>query len=124
MKKTILLFSFLYLISCSNDDNLPIISACDVANPIEDLEWLKAEVEKRRNDTSSDAIYCYIEQAVTNEQTIFIYNDCNPLINKVIPVYSCLGEAIGLLGDENFDSGSISSRTVIYKPSDFACELN
>jgi hypothetical protein len=124
MKKHILLLCFLYLVSCSSDDSLPIIAACDVANPIEDLEWLKAEVEKRKNDTSSDAIYCYIEQAITNERTIFIYNDCNPLIDKVIPVYSCSGEVIGLLGEENFDSEAISSRTVIYRPSDFACELN
>ncbi len=71
--------------SCNND-GLPVISACGTEDPIEDLEWLNPEIQRRKNDTSADARYCYIEQATNDGETLFIYNDCNPIVNKVVPV--------------------------------------
>lgn len=127
MKKLLFItFSMILLtFGCSDDDlNFPVIAACNVNNPIEDLEWLKSEVQRRKNDTSADAIYCYIEQAINDGETIFIYNDCNPLINKIIPILDCSGTSAGLLGDENNKVENITGRTVIFRPSDFACEPN
>ncbi|MGB3149065.1 MAG: hypothetical protein WBB27_00265 [Maribacter sp.] len=115
----------LIVTGCNNDDlDMPVISACDVKNPIENLEWLGAEVEKRKNNTSEDALYCYIEQATAGNETIFIYNDCNPLINKVLPIYDCSGNSVGLLGDENFATNTITKRTIIFKPSNFKCQID
>ncbi len=125
MKKLLfIIFSAVLLnFGCSDDDlNFPVIAACGVDNPIEDLAWLKSEVQRRKNDTSADAVYCYIEQAINNGETIFIYNDCNPLVNKVVPVLDCSGTSVGFLGDENNDVATITRRTIIFRPSDFACE--
>lgn len=108
---------------CNNDD-VTVISACDVENPIEDLEWLRSEIQRRKNDTSADAVYCYIEQAKSDGQTIFIYNDCNPLASKVIPILNCSGTSVGFLGDENFRLNGIEERFVLFRPTDFACKLD
>jgi hypothetical protein len=124
MKKGILLFSFLCLLSCSNDDNLPIISACNVANPIEDLAWLREQVVELKKTDSDLAQYFYIEQAEYQNESIFISNNCCPFCNTIVPIYNCSGETIGLLGDEDFNLSNISNRTIIYRPSDFNCEIN
>lgn len=121
MKKNLIVLLFsTALLSCSSDD-LPVIAACGVDNPIQDLSWLKEEVAQRRENISPDAQYCYIVQAETDTQTIFIFEDCNPLIDKVVPIYDCTGTSIGLLGDENYGIDSITEREIIYRPSDFKC---
>lgn len=124
MKKTILLFGFLYLISCSNDDNLPVIYACDVTNPIEDLQWLKGLVEELEKTESELTQYFYIEQAEYQNESIFISNNCCPICSTIAPIYDCEGNNIGFLGDDNFNSSSISNRIVIYRFSEFGCEIN
>ncbi|QCW99114.1 hypothetical protein FGM00_02910 [Aggregatimonas sangjinii] len=123
MKKfSILLLICMPLLSCSNDD-VPVIAACGVANPIEDLVWLREEVARRVENNDPNAHYCYIVQAKTDTQTIFIFEDCNPIINKVAPILDCTGTSLGFLGDENYSSDSISERKIVYRPSDFKCDF-
>lgn len=125
MRNLIVLFLVSLTLSCDNDndDNLPVVAACAVDNPIKDLLWLTEEVERREANPTVDSRYCYIVQGVSNDQTIFIYEDCNPLVNKIFTIYDCSGELIGFLGDENFTNENISNRRVIYKPELFVCEL-
>jgi len=42
---------FFMILGCSNDDEAFIqvlLTGCEVANPIEELDWLREEVEKER----------------------------------------------------------------------------
>lgn len=117
---------FILFVGCNNDDNDFVqlaIEACGVENPLEDLEWLRAEVERRKNDASEDARYCYISQFEQNETTYFLYEDCNPLVDKVISVYNCEGENVGFIGDDNFPFQNLIEVTVIFRPKNTLCNF-
>ncbi len=123
MKKArTLLFVFVLCLSCNNDDtNLPIISACNTGNPIEDLDWLKTQVSELKNNKSDVAKYFYIEVAEYKGDTIFISNNCCPTCNTIVPVYNCKGEQLGLLNGE-IKTSEVSNSKIIYKRIDFSCE--
>ena len=108
--------------SCSNDDNsdLPIIASCGVQNPIEDLEWLKKQVDEIKSDKYTTSIFSYIEIAEYKNETIFIANNCCPICNSVIPVYNCEGEFLGLIHTD-IEIQEISNRRIIYKRNDSEC---
>lgn len=111
----------LALVSCSDNDD--IISACAVNNPAEDLEWLKAEIDRRNENPTDDMKYCYIVQAQLNGQDVFIYEDCNPLINKAIFILNCDG--IGINTEDNptaFDQ--VENKIIIWKGSNFTCQTS
>ena len=126
MKKLLFVFSLVVLsYGCDEDElGLPIMAACGVDDPIEELEWLTAEVQIRKNDTSSFAVYGYIEQALNDGETIFIFNDCNPAANSVATLLDCSGTVVGFLGDENYPLANLTGRTVIFRRSDTACTLD
>lgn len=90
-----LLFALMTLVSCSNDDNGKAITlsiaGCGVDKPLEELLWLKTEIESREANTNEDMKYCYIVQGTVNNSTVFIYKDCNPLVDKIVLIYDCEG---------------------------------
>ena len=117
---------FILLFSCNSvDDTNQLKNSCSVDNPIEDLDWLKNEIDEREQNIRDDSKYCYIRQALYKNQTVFIYGDCNPLINKVVPVYNCNGEFIGIIGSRNQDIPFevLTEGQIIWKTSDFACSF-
>jgi hypothetical protein len=127
MKKLLLVSFSVALLGhgCKKDElDLPVIAACGVDNPIEDLEWLSSEIRSRQNDTSMGAVFGYIEQALNEGETIFIFNDCNPAANSVATLLDCSGTVVGFLGDENHDVANLTGRTVIFRRSDTACTLD
>lgn len=97
---------------------------CEVNNPLEELDWLRSEVEKRKNDSSETARYCYISQFEQNGITYFLYEDCDPLVDKVILVYNCAGENIGFIGDDNFPFQIFMERKVIFYPKNTLCNFS
>lgn len=109
------------LLSCSNADDLPVIAACEVNNPARELDWLQQEIANRKANPTENSKYCYIVQAKVAEQTVFLFEDCNPVINKVIPIIDCTGVSVGLLGDENYAVETVVMGEIIYRPSDFKC---
>ncbi|WP_343487706.1 hypothetical protein [Allomuricauda sp. d1] len=116
--------ALLSLSSCSDDDDSTSeTAACGVGNPVEDLGWLQAEIIDREANPTEDTKYCYIEQAELNGQTVFIYEDCNPAINKIVPVFDCEGDFIGRIGNE-VQQNELSDSCVIWLPEDFACLIN
>ena len=124
MKKIILLLSFLGLVGCANDDiDLPAKAACDVNNPIEDLAWLKSQIDEIKNNQSDISKYFYIEIAEYQNQTIFISNNCCPICNTIVPIYNCEGEGLGLLGGE-IKQSEITNVKVIFSRNDFPCKTN
>ena len=106
--------------SCSDrDDTIHVI--CGVNDPTEELAWLKAEITIRRRDVSEEAKYQYISQAVWEGSTVFLYRNCDPKGNSIIPVYSCEGELLGEIG-KNFVLDDFSNLLILFKPLDFVCD--
>lgn len=122
MKKIIwLLAVFSLCLSCNNDDkDLPAIAACDVNNPIEDLDWLKARAQEIKDGTSDLAQYFYIEMAEYKGKTVFIGQNCCPYCSSVILVYDCEGKELGSTGTEILAS-EISNAKIIFKAPNFSC---
>lgn len=119
------MYVLLLALGCNNDDlNLPVVSACNVENPIEDLEWLRGQITELKKLNSDLTQYFFIEQAEYQNETIFISNNCCPFCNTIVPMYNCSGDNIGLFGDENFNSSTISNRAIIFRSSDFGCEID
>ncbi len=118
----LLLLSFLVL-SCSNDDGLPVIAACGVANPIEDLDWLETRVQELRDNVNEESQFFFVSQATFNNETVFIFDNCCPFCNTVSPVFNCSGELLGVLNDE-VPEAELSNSQVVYRPNDFSCEFN
>lgn len=117
---SLLLLVLFLTISCSSDD-ISIIPACGVDNPSQELDWLKSEIDRRNANPGEDMKYCYIVQARLNGQDVFIYEDCNPLIDKAVFILDCEGNSIETSGNSFAD---LENRSVIWKPSDFVCELS
>lgn len=113
----------LLFVSCSNDDaNKKTELICSVKNPIEDLDWLKSEIESLKNKGGK---YESIIQNMYKNQIIFIFNNCNPAINSVIPVKDCNGKNIGVIGEnqENIPFDILQNGKIIWKPEGFKCDL-
>jgi hypothetical protein len=128
MKRIFLLAVVITLMafSCEKEENcMPFGSnTCAVNNPIEELEWLKAEIERREQNTSDIDKYFYIQQAEYNRQTIFIFNNCCPMCNTMVPAYNCKGKLLFYLGDKPEESKKIKNTKVIWKPQNYACSQN
>jgi len=120
---SIILFCVLLLHSCNNDDNADTltlaIAACGVQNPIEELPWLKAEVTRRANNPTPEMKYCYIIQGTLNAKTVFIYEDCNPLVDKAFPIFNC--EGIELAETDFIDGNIIENKVIIWRTRNFVC---
>ena len=122
MKKYVLL-TVVILFSCTKDDELPIIAACGVDNPVEDLNWLKTEINRRETNPSADMKYCSITLDQYENQVVFVYNDCNPVIDKIIPILNCDGEVLNN-SESLLNLGERINRTIIWKPKNFVCGTN
>jgi len=126
MKQIILfltLLSFIILSCKTDDDNLN--NTCNVANPIEDLDWFKEIIEDIEQSTLVDEFY--ISQAIYEGKTVFIVANCCANCNSVITVHNCEGEQIARLGydDENdfvINFDILERDTVIWSSPNFACE--
>jgi len=124
MKKAIIASIFLSFISCENDNlDLPIIAACDVNNPIDELSWLKKQVSEIENNEGEIAKYFFIEIANYKNETVFIANNCCPICNTVVPIFDCEGQSLGLLGSDIL-LNELSNTRIIFKGEDFSCEGN
>ncbi|GMN10495.1 hypothetical protein MTsPCn9_33790 [Croceitalea sp. MTPC9] len=124
--KRVLFFTsiFLILLSCENDDNdLPLIAACDVNNPIEELSWLKSQIEELKNIDSETSRYFYIQIAEYKGETVFVSNNCCPFCNTVIPVYNCEGDLLGTFFTE-IQPDEIKNAKILYSPVDFPCTVD
>lgn len=108
-------------LSCSDNDNNGFF--CGADNPIEGLEWLSEEIERRETSTSDDVKYCYIVQHQLVIKTVFTYEDCNPAINKAIFVLDCEGQNIGTVGVD-ISTDDLKNSCVIWRPENFACLLD
>jgi len=123
MKKFISIFLGLSLMGCdlnNDDNNIQSLISCGVDNVLIELDWLRQEVERRELSTSSDIRFCFITQAILNGDTVFIYQDCNPIINKTIPIFNC--EGINLNTPDNpINFNALRNQHIIWQLDDFEC---
>lgn len=110
------------LFSCDSNDN-QLNFFCSVDNPIEDLDWLKNEIDEREQNITDDSKYLYISQSSHDGESVIIYADCCPTCNSVYVVFNCVGENIGFIGDGNFTSETLSSGEVIWKTDKNLCSF-
>ena len=123
MKITIVFSLILILISCSdNDDQTNMV--CGVDDPTTELDWLKAEIDERETNPTEDTKYCYISQASYENEAVFIYYDCNPLINKIFLIHDCEGNLLNNTEESQIIFDSLEDSFIIWKPVNFACEVD
>lgn len=122
MKKIVLLLCLFSLLCCDDDTmDVPIIAACGVDNPIENLSWLRSLADEINQNESDVAPFFFIEIGEFEGETIFISNNCCPICGTVIPVYNCEGEFLSFLNDE-IKIADIKNSRIIFKRDDFSCE--
>ncbi|MDO6802921.1 hypothetical protein Q4595_10715 [Wenyingzhuangia sp. 1_MG-2023] len=100
------------LASCKNDSK-EIITICEVSNPIEDLTWLKTQVEHANT-------YHYYMMATYNNQTVFYNGNCNPAVNYQSSVYNCEGALIGYTNDLQ---NELKNATLLWKHTESDCDF-
>lgn len=115
---------FAFILSCSdNDDKLSVNAACGVDNPVEELAWLKSEIDNRNLRNTESMKYCYIVQGEYEDETVFVYEDCDPAVNKIVPVLNCEGVVLNTNGN-SIGLGSIENKTIIWKGNNFVCNTD
>jgi len=125
--KRILLFATLISLmafSCEKDETTNMLvsgNTCTVNNPVEELAWLKAEIQHREQSPSEFEKYFDIQQAEYNQQTVFIYNSCCPVCTTSVPVYNCQGELLFYGIDKPQEAKKIKNIKIIWQPKDYAC---
>lgn len=114
----------IFIYSCSdNDDKLSVTPACGVDNPIEELAWLKSEIDNRNQSNRESMKYCYIVQGEYEGETVFVYEDCDPAVNKIVPVFNCDGVVINTDGN-SIGLDNINNKTIVWKGNNFACNTD
>ena len=101
------------LISCKKDNNDPAKNTCNVSNPAEELGWLKKEIDSLKNDE-----YSFYVMANYKGETVFINENCNPLIDYMSLVKNCKGDILGYTHVLNDD---LSDKTIIWKHEKYKC---
>lgn len=94
-------------------------NTCNVANPAEDLVWLKERINLILANDPAASRFQYVSMAEYRGNNVFIIGNCNPAIISVFPVFDCSGEHLGDVGQ--IPSDSLLNRQVIWKTQDSEC---
>jgi len=104
------------LLSCEKDDNNDSKNnKCNVSNPVDDLDWLKQEIDNVKQDE-----YSYYVMATYKSEPVFYYGNCNPVINYVSIVRNCVGDSLGFTNDLYDELTEIST---LWKHEDSKCSF-
>jgi hypothetical protein len=112
---------FFILISCKdkNDDTPTIKNTCAVNEPLVDLPWLKEIIEAHEQYNTEIDRQFYIQQGLYNNKTVFVHGNCCVNCNTVKPVYTCEGQILFNLSNEE-----IQNLKLIWKPVGSLCTFN
>lgn len=116
MKSFLLVLLSAALLFACNENEGP--AGCGVENPIEDLAWLKQEIENASVPSSSE--YSFLMQATYQGQTIFFFGFCNPLWNYAAIIKDCQGNRI----PGEVSSADLANQKVIWKPANSVCTFS
>ena len=107
-----------FVSSCVSHE-YPEANTCNVANPVEDIPWLKAEIADL-NDSELERKYWFITQASYKFETVFIVKNCCPMCNTLPPpVYACNGELLFRGSDTQYKD--IHGERIIWKSIEYSC---
>ena len=105
----ILILAFLF--SCQDTESP---AGCAVANPVEDLPWLKEQI----NSTASTNLiaYFYLVQGTYKGATVFTFLNCCPFCRFVPQILDCEGNVI-----TNASITDVTNQKVIWRPAESVC---
>jgi hypothetical protein len=120
-------FLFSLLIVClgcemaeSSLESERLSAKCGGNNPIENLPWLKAEIEAYR--TSSAFFDVLVYTAKYHGITVFFSSICCPACNVLPPtVRSCEGQSIGMIGIDILES-DLRNQRIIWRTENEFCQ--
>lgn len=116
MKAFLLVFlSSAFLFGCADGENP---TSCGVENPLEDLAWLKQDIENAADPRTSE--YSFLMQATYRGQTVFFFGFCNPLWNYAAIIKDCQGNQVA--GEVSV--ADLSNQKMIWKPSNSVCSFS
>ncbi len=93
MKKVLkLLFVFIIMTSCSENEKNIEKNKCETDVPIENISWLKTKKETFEKLMGSERVEIYSYSY--NNETVFLIDDCINCADKLTVVYNCSGEKI------------------------------
>jgi len=117
MKATLLSLLLLTIaVACHRDKNELDPLVCGVANPTENLPWLKAVIDEYKKDQDGLMKYKYVLQSTYKGSTVFVFGNCCPFCLSMILVRDCEGNRIEVKAGEG------EPTTVIWKPENSTCE--
>jgi hypothetical protein len=112
-KIILLVIASLITFSCEKDDKDSL--TCNVANPAEELPWLKSIIHSWEAN-STIYTYMYVQQGTYLGNTVFLAGNCCPFCDSYFPVYNCAGEEITVTNIQD-----ITGLKIIWKPVDSQC---
>lgn len=121
-KMLFLVLCFLLLVSCNKYD----IPKCSFNDATQELLWLKEIIDGRNANPTEDMRYCYVVQAKFKRKIVFLFNDCNPAIDKAVFLIDCEGNPVQNSDGENIGAGrdELKDWQIIWQPIDFRCDEN
>ncbi|MEY3564080.1 MAG: hypothetical protein RJA23_250 [Bacteroidota bacterium] len=99
------------LFSCQESENP---KNCGVANPIEDLPWLKEGIKSTIELNLVD--YFYLVQGTYKGATVFTFLNCCPFCKFVPQILDCEGNVI-----TNASINDVINQKVIWRPATSVC---
>lgn len=115
---------FLIAFSFSCQEDIVPGSACNVENPVRDLDWLADIAEELNNSGTRDVFY--ISQSKYRLKTVFIVRNCCVNCSTLPPpVYNCEGKQIGSIGTgkEDIDPEILENSIIVWSTDDFSCTI-
>ncbi|KAA3436139.1 DUF6970 domain-containing protein [Rufibacter hautae] len=94
--RTLYAFCLLCVFALTSCEEEPMYKTCVVANPTQELEWLRVKVQELEKSQ-----YCqFVQSGHWKGRTVFVLGNCDPLINSISSVYDCDGNLLCYGGDE------------------------
>jgi hypothetical protein len=125
MMRSLLVFSLLIVcLGCDlteaslDSERLP--AECGGNNPVENLPWLKAEIEAYRTPSMLYDVFVYT--ATYRGITVFFTSICCPACNVSPPIVrNCQGESLGMIGIDLLQS-NLRDQKIIWKTENQICQ--
>lgn len=137
MSKIILSLIVVLLSGCLNESEICMGNSCLINNPVTELDWLRTEIEDIQNMDSTISKFLFISMASLNKTTVFFANNCCPFCSTIPPILkNCNGEPIGYISEvagnleymgftiKNINPNQIKEIQIVWKPENFACQIN
>lgn len=105
----ILMLAFLF--SCQEPESP---NNCAVANPVEDLPWLKDAIKTSVDLNLTE--YFYLVQGTYKGATVFTFLNCCPFCRFVPQILDCEGNVI-----TNASITDVMNQKVIWRPAESVC---